>query len=283
MPELPEVESARSIIEGGALGRRIAEVDDADTWVCRPHAAGDIRTALIGRELTGVFRQGKSMWCETSAHSGDDASGDAPGPDLGIHLGMSGRILIAEPDGDASEGGDWQGGRYGKGAHAPDRKPQWDRFTLTFEDGGTLRLFDKRRLGRVRLDPPLHSLGPDAQRVSQDDFAQRMARGRSPVKARLLDQSVLAGVGNLLADETLWQAKIAPTRRVDEISADDLAGLHSALRAATTAAISHGGVHTGQVIAYRRAGARCPRCDAEMVRGTVGSRTTWWCSQEQAR
>lgn len=278
MPELPEVESARAIIEHRALGRQITEVDDADTWVCRPHATGDLRSALVGRRLTAARRQGKSMWCETSPLDDEEPTG----PDLGIHLGMSGRIVVSEVDGAHIEGGDWQGGRYGRGAHGVDRKPEWDRFTLTFSDGGPLRLFDKRRLGRVRLDPPLEALGPDAERVGEVEFVERMGRSRSAVKARLLDQSVVAGVGNLLADETLWQAKVCPTRAVDRMSAEELVALHAALGEATQAAIRQGGVHTGAVIAFRKAGARCPRCDGEMVRDTVGGRTTWWCAREQA-
>ena len=212
MPELPEVESARATVEAGALGRRIASVDDTDTWECRPHAPGDIEHALVGRVLTGAFRRGKSMWCETSDVGRDDGSG----PVLGLHLGMSGRILVTDGDGRSTEGGDWLGGRYGRIADQPDRKPEWDRFTIRFADGGELRLFDKRRLGRVRLDPDLSALGPDAQRVDLDEFAGRVGRGTAPVKARLLDQSVVAGVGNLLADETLWQARLSPRRPVDE-------------------------------------------------------------------
>ncbi len=277
MPELPEVESARVTIERAALGRRITEVDDTDTWVCRPHAPGHISAALVGREITAARRQGKSMWCETSPLKSEEQGG----PDLGIHLGMSGRIIISRPDEETAEGGDWDGGVYGKGATSTDRKPEWDRFTLTFEDGGRLRLFDKRRLGRVRLDPPLDALGPDAELVTRADFTDRMSRGRAHVKARLLDQSVIAGVGNLLADETLWQARVAPMQRVDSMSYADLGRLHTALHKATKAAIKQGGVHTGDVIPYRVAGARCPRCDGDMIRDTVGGRTTWWCSQEQ--
>ena len=85
MPELPEVERARALIEAQALGRRIAEVDDTDTWVCRPHAPGEIAGALAGRTLTAALRRGKSMWCETDG---------GEGPDLGIHLGMAGRIVV---------------------------------------------------------------------------------------------------------------------------------------------------------------------------------------------
>jgi len=277
VPELPEVESARATIEAGALHREITDVDDRDTWECRPHAPGEIRAALVGRTLTGAFRRGKSMWCETSSVDGTDQ----PGPVLGLHLGMSGRILVSGPDGSVLEGGDWLGGRYGTVAEQTTRKPEWDRFTISFTDGGSLALFDKRRLGRVRLDPYLDALGPDAERVGVAEFRVRVGRGTAPVKARLLDQSVIAGVGNLLADEKLWQARLDPRRRVDTLTADQLTGLHRALRRSTRAAIRHGGVHTGTVIEHRREGGHCPRCGAAMRRATVGGLTTWWCPEEQ--
>jgi len=277
VPELPEVESARATVERAGLRRRIADVDDTDSWECRPHAPGEIRDALVGRTLTGAFRRGKSMWCETSGVG----RARTPGPVLGLHLGMSGRILITDTAGRLTEGGDWLGGRYGSGAEEPERKPVWDRFTVTFTDGGTLRLFDKRRLGRVRLDPDVGHLGPDAEQVGADELSERVSRSRAPVKARLLDQSVVAGVGNLLADETLWQARISPLRPANGLSAAELSTLHRALHEATAAAIAHGGVHTGEVIEFRGRGRHCPRCGAEMVVATVGGRTTWWCPDEQ--
>ena len=241
MPELPEVERARAAIDDAGLNRRIVEVDDTDTWVCRPHAPGDIADALRGRCLTSVSRRGKTMWCETSGRG----RSPTPGPVLGIHLGMSGRIVITRPGGRATEGGDRLAGPYSNALDDPHRKIIWDRFTITFADGGSLALFDKRRLGRVRLDPDLGALGPDAQLVDRVAFVERVGRGTSPVKARLLDQSVLAGVGNLLADETLWQAKISPRRPADELSRTELNRLYRSLQKATAAAIEHGGVHTG--------------------------------------
>ena len=277
MPELPEVESARATIEAAALHRKIADVDDTDSYECRPHAPGDIRTALVGRSLTAAHRRGKSMWCDTSG-VGRSAT---PGPALGLHLGMSGRILVTDGHGALTEGGDWLGGRYGRGGEQADRKPVWDRFTLTFADGGTLRLFDKRRLGRVRLDPDLTRLGPDAEEIGPDDFAERVDRGQAPVKARLLDQSVVSGVGNLLADETLWEAEISPARPCDTLGALELRRLHDALQSATRDAIARGGVHTGEVIPFRSAGSRCPRCGTGMTRATIGGRTTWWCPRDQ--
>src|SRR3954452_5513906 len=86
MPELPEVERARALIEERALHRRIVAVDDSDTYVCRPHAPGEIADALVGRELVTAQRQGKSMWCQTSR----------AGPALGLHLGMPGSTVVAD-------------------------------------------------------------------------------------------------------------------------------------------------------------------------------------------
>jgi len=95
VPELPEVETARRLIADHALYRRIADVDDADAFVCRPHSPGQLRDALTGRTLTAACRRGKTIWCPTSG-LGRSA---APGPDLGIHLGMGGRIVVTSPDG----------------------------------------------------------------------------------------------------------------------------------------------------------------------------------------
>jgi formamidopyrimidine-DNA glycosylase len=271
MPELPEVETARRLIAEQALHRRITGVDDADTFVLRPHSPGQLRDALVGRELTVAHRRGKSMWIETSGTPGSPE----PGPDLGIHLGMGGRIVVAAPDGSTLVGGD----PHRRDAQA--RKPEWDRFTLHFADGGSLALFDKRRLGRVRLDPDIDALGPDAADVTPAEFRRLITKGSTAVKARLLDQSQIAGVGNLLADEILWQAKVLPAARTSSLSRADADRLYRALKSALASAIAHGGVHTGAVIAARHPGGRCPRCGAEMRHGVVGGRSTWWCSREQ--
>jgi formamidopyrimidine-DNA glycosylase len=269
VPELPEVESARAVIERSALHRRIEDVDDTDSWVCRPHPPGQLRDALVGRELAAVHRRGKSIWCEVS--------GD--GPVLGVHLGMSGRIHVSRPGQDDDEGGDYVGTR--PGPWGREVKAEWDRFRLQFADGGSLRLFDKRRLGRVRLDPDIDALGPDAAEVTLPELRDLLSRSHTAVKARLLDQHALAGVGNLLADETLWQAAIAPSRPADELDAAQTAVLHRKLRAAIRRAIKRGGVHTGEIIGHRKAGDHCPRCGAPMRRATIGGRTTWFCSREQ--
>jgi formamidopyrimidine-DNA glycosylase len=271
MPELPEVETARALIAAWALDRRITDVDDTDQYVSRPHRPGEIRAALVGRRLSTVHRRGKSMWCETTGIG----RSRTPGPVLGIHLGMSGKIIFGDGRGQEIDGGDY----WDRGRAVGDYR--FTRFSLTFANGSFLMLVDPRRLGRVRLDPPVETLGPDALDITIDQFRHAFARGTAPVKARLLDQEALAGVGNLLADEALWQARIRPARPVDELSAVDVDRLHEAVLDAVAAAVSGGGVHTLTVIPFRTRGATCPRCGTTMVTGVVGGRTTWWCPREQ--
>jgi formamidopyrimidine-DNA glycosylase len=246
------------LIERRGLGRPIVAVDDTDAYVCRPHAAGEIAGALVGRTLTRAGRTGKSMWIETDG---------GEGPVLGLHLGMAGRIVID-----------------GEGAGDPKRftpKPVWDRFTVHFADGGSMTLRDPRRLGRAILNPPIERLGPDAALVSRDAFRARVGAGTGPLKARIMDQSVIAGVGNLLADEALWQARLSPLRAANDVGEVELDTLRRAIRAATRSAIAKGGVHTGAFIPYRKRDGHCPRCGEPLRRAQVGGRTTWWCPREQ--
>jgi formamidopyrimidine-DNA glycosylase len=244
MPELPEAERARQTLES-ALGRRIARVDDSDTYVTRPHQPGEIADALIGHELTSANRRGKFLWLET-----DD------GPVLGLHLGMAGRIVV---DGDAED------------------VSRWDRFALEFEDGTRLALRDSRRLGRAILSPDYSHVGPDAAGVGRDEFRRVIGRGHTAVKARLLNQKVISGVGNLLADETLWQARINPQRDTGSLDDADLDRLRRALRSAIRSAVRKGGAHTGRFVRARRHEGFCPRDGHVLSRATVGGRTTYWC------
>ena len=244
MPELPEAERARQQLER-VLGREIVAVEDADGYVCRPHGPGEIAAALTGRRLVAAHRRGKFLWVET----------DDDGPVLGLHLGMAGRIAVDEP----------------ADSHG------WDRFALDFADGGRMALHDKRRLGRALLEPDHSHVGPDAAEISRDEFRDRVGRGAAPLKARLLDQGVLAGVGNLLADETLWRARLSPRRISGELSLAELDRLRRELRAATRDAIRDGGVHTGRFVIGRKRGASCARCGTPLERATIGGRTTFWC------
>jgi formamidopyrimidine-DNA glycosylase len=216
--------------------------------VCRPHAPGEIAAALVGHEFVGARRRGKFLWLET-----------ADGPTLGLHLGMAGHIALEPPT-----------------------RPLWDRFTVEFADGTRFALRDKRRLGRAVLNPDHDHVGPDAADVGREDFRRRIGAGRAPVKARLLDQGAISGVGNLLADEALWQARISPRRPTGELSVEELDRLRRDLRAAIRAAIRGGGVHTGRFVRARGRAGACPREGHPLERATVGGRTTYWCPACQA-
>jgi len=256
------------VIEREGLRRRIADVDDSDGYVCRPHQPGEIRHALLGGELVSARRRGKSMWCQAD-HAAQDVT-------LGIHLGMSGKIVIADADGSEVDGGDYWEGRRQPGDY------RWARFTITFADGGRLMLVDPRRLGRVRLNPPVAQLGPDAQFITRAQFRAALAAGgAAPVKARLMDQRRIAGIGNLLADEILWRARLHPARQVGSLTEPEQRRLLRAVRDAIREALRDGGVHTLTIIGCRRRGGRCPRDHAPMRTAPVDGRTSWWCAAEQ--
>jgi len=187
---------------------------------------------------------------------------------------------VVSPDGQAAEGGRASGGGR-SGRDARPYKSEWERFALEFADGGRLVLVDMRRLGRVRLNPEIGALGPDAETVTASQFRSLITRGSIAVKARLLDQSKIAGVGNLLADEVLWQAKVPPAAPVNSLRPAEVDRLYRALRSAVRLAVATGGAGVGEVIPARRPGGTCLRCGAEMRHGTVGGRSTWWCSREQ--
>jgi formamidopyrimidine-DNA glycosylase len=243
MPELPEAERARTALTQ-ILDRRIVGVDDGDGYVCRPHQPGEIAEALVGHRLVSANRRGKFMWMETE-----------DGPVLGLHLGMAGHIVVANAA-DAS---------------------RYDRFAIELDDGTRMALRDKRRLSRAVLNPDFSHVGPDAADVGRDEFRRRIGSGHTAVKARLLDQGSISGVGNLLADQTLWQARISPQRSTSELTDEDLDRLRRELRGAVRSAIRKGGVHTGAFVVARERGGRCPRCGHELSRARVGGRTTYWC------
>jgi formamidopyrimidine-DNA glycosylase len=242
MPELPEAERARQTLES-ALGRQIVAVDDRDSYVCRPHAPGELADALTGHTLATAHRRGKFMWLETE-----------DGPALGLHLGMAGRIVVD-----------------------PEDTSRWDRFALEFADGGRLVLRDKRRLGRAVLNPDFSHVGPDAAEVGREEFRRLIGAGRAPIKARLLDQHAISGIGNLLADEILWRARISPLRTTSDLASEDLDRLRREVRAAVRSAIRLGGAHTGRFNPARRREGACPRDGHALMRGRIGGRTTYWC------
>jgi formamidopyrimidine-DNA glycosylase len=259
MPELPEVESYRRLAEG-ALDRRISSVSATDAWFLKGGADGPaVSAALTGNRFVSARRIGKLLLLDTEA-----------GPTLGIRFGMTGTLVVDELVGVDDM-------RY-----VPRRTDRaWDRFSVGFADGGSMAVRDPRRLGGVALDPDVTRLGPDAASISTAALAEALRGSKAPLKARLLDQSKVAGVGNLIADEVLWRAGLSPLRESGSLEQRDLRRLHRHLGGTLEDLMARGGSHRGDLMDERHPGGRCPKDGCDLVRATVGGRTSWWCPRHQ--
>jgi formamidopyrimidine-DNA glycosylase len=264
VPEILEVELYRTLAEK-ALRRRIEKVWMVDSRYGRGGTTPrGLQRALGGHIFTEARRRGKLLLLDT-----DD------GPTLGVRFGMTGGLVV-----DGNEALDRL--LYGPGVFGD----QWVRARVTFADGGHLLLHDPRRFGSLELMPNEDRLGPDALSVTLAELSAALAvnparaGAAAPLKARLLDQERLAGVGNLLADEILWRAGLDPQRR-DPLSATELRTLHKALQATLRQLGRRGGSHMGELMEERHAGGRCPKDGTELRTATVGGRTTWWCPLHQ--
>jgi formamidopyrimidine-DNA glycosylase len=256
VPELLEVESYRALAES-ALGRPITRVRTPDHWILKGATTPRLLRALVGRQFVSARRRGKLLLLDTD------------GPTLGMRFGMTGVLEV-----DGAEGIDQL--EYA----SPRREPRWVRFEVDFSDGGRLALRDARRLGGIELEPDERRLGPDAERITLAEL-RRALDSVAPLKARLMDQQRIAGLGNLLTDEVLWQAGIDPARVARSLSSDEQRRLHRHLRRTLSRLATRGGSHMGDLQEARQPGAHCPKDGAILERRTVGGRTTYSCPEHQ--
>jgi formamidopyrimidine-DNA glycosylase len=264
MPEGLEAEIYRRAAET-VVGRTIATVVVDD----RQEMAAELRRVLPRRRVVATRRHGKQVVLDL-----DD------GHALGLHFGMTGRLIV---DGRAAiDTLEYASGR---------DDPAWDRLVLTFRDslcdrpsgdGSMLRVNDPRRWAVFRLDPDLSRLGIDIFDLTVERLAPLLERRRAAIKTVLLDQSVVAGFGNLCVDEVLWQAAISPLAPANSLVSDVVARLVGATAEHVPAMLARGGSHTGTIDPEVRAGLPpCPRDGALLRRDTVGGRTTVWCPAHQ--
>ncbi|HNU36089.1 MAG TPA: DNA-formamidopyrimidine glycosylase family protein [Methanomassiliicoccales archaeon] len=253
MPELPEVEMARKLVNGSMLHLRVLATEVLDPGMLQEVAPEAVVRVLQDKEVVGTARHGKNLFICFR----DGA--------LHIHLGMSGSISY-EDDADR---------------HSPH-----ERLRLVM-DRGVMILDDPRRFGRIGWVPSVghlvsnKGLGPDALSVSDEEFVSRLVGRKSSIKPTLLDQSVVAGVGNLYADETLFQERLHSATRTDSLSTREKAALGMRIREVLETSIS---VRTdfsllpdGYLLRDRRERAPCPRCEAELEVIRIGGRTTVFC------
>jgi len=259
VPELVEIEYYRRLAEA-ALDRQIASVAAPDEWFLKwglTEAA--VRDALEGRRFERARRIGKLLLLDIS-----------DGGVLGLRFGMAGRLLV-----DGRAGVDHL-------QYASSRwEPAWDRFTVRFDDGGDLRVNDARRLGGVELDPDEARLGFDAATITPAQLRAALAHSTAPLKARLMDQRRVAGLGNLITDEVLWRAGLDPTRPAGSLTPSEVSRLLRHLRTTIAELTERGGSHLGRLQVARVPGCRCPKDGAPLLRRTIGGRTAYSCPAHQ--
>jgi formamidopyrimidine-DNA glycosylase len=276
MPELPEVETARRAAAAVARGRRIVDVTVTDDPLVFEHVPpGRIRRVLVGRRVRAVHRHGKHFWLELDRR-----------PWLTAHFGMAGGLHTSRQPGVRL--------RSSARRAEPAWPPQFTKLRLVFEDGHELAIADGRRLGRIRLrdnpvaEPPIAGLGFDALHgLPAPARFRALARARAvSVKALLLDQSFAAGVGNWIADEVLYQARIAPRRPARSLSDQELDRLRRRLRSVVRTAVSlraDGDRYPRSWLFHRRwdRGPGITRRGDAIRRETIAGRTTAWVPATQ--
>jgi formamidopyrimidine-DNA glycosylase len=282
MPELPEVETVRRGLHELIIGLTVHAVEH-DTPKGFPNAATDVQAFLIGATISQIRRRAKVLLIDLSTdHT------------LVVHLKMTGQLVYR--------------GEQVFGAGHPNESligalpDKSTRVTLQFTDGSHLYFNDQRKFGWMRLMPTLEvpnidfmkKVGPEpleADFTAQEFTARFTRRAKTSIKAALLDQSVVAGVGNIYADESLWGAKVHPKRLVGSLTDNEFIQLYTELRAVMNLAIKKGGSTDKNYVnaegkrgsymdfarVFRREGLACPRCGAEIIKFKAAGRGTHIC------
>jgi formamidopyrimidine-DNA glycosylase len=287
VPELPEVEVVRQGLARGVAGRRIAAVEVGHPRAVRRHLAGgaDLAARLVGRTIVAASRRGKYLWLPLDGQ--DEA--------LVAHLGMSGQLLVVP-------------------AEKPDETHL--RVRLRFADahlgGRELRFVDQRTFGGLALSPLVPDDGggqlPDAvahiardpldPRFDDAGFAAALRRRRTGVKRALLDQTLLSGVGNIYADESLWRARLHYARPTETLTRAEIGRVLAAVRAVLAASLAAGGtsfdalyvstdgvsgLFARELAVYGRMGEPCLRCGTPIRRDSFTNRSSYTCPHCQPR
>jgi formamidopyrimidine-DNA glycosylase len=269
VPELPEVETVRLRLAPAVVGRRLEQVEIRDSRLTRPEDPLVVAAELLGERVAALERRGKYLIFRFESGRG-----------LLVHLRMTGGFRLAAGNG------------------LPD--DPYVRAVVTLDDGSDVAYRDVRRFGTWQLLEP-HEVEPFlsarlgeeplGRRFTVRALGERLAGRRAPVKAALLDQRTIAGMGNIYVDEALWRARIHPLRPGGQLDRDEIKRLHRAVRRALEAGLARQGAtirnyatpdgeagamqHEFKV--YGRAGEPCPRCGTPIEKTRAGGRGTWYC------
>jgi formamidopyrimidine-DNA glycosylase len=308
MPELPEVETVVRILRAGAIEARIVRVELLRRDIVQPPAAGArLGELLAGRRIDSITRRGKRI-----------IVGLEPAACMIIHLGMTGRLTLHSPDAprrphthlvlhftgevaqDAAAGAAGVLPKAGGAVGAAPKRARAGSAGKVPQAAFEIHFSDPRRFGGIRWlgqgEQADAGLGPEPLTISQATFAAQLARRHRPIKSALLDQQVIAGLGNIYVDESLFRAGIHPLRRADTLPPAELRKLRSAITRVLRQAIDHGGSTVRDYAdaagasgrfqnlhqVYGRAGQPCLECGAAIQRIVLGGRSTCFCPRCQS-
>ena len=270
MPELPEVETVANGVHARIHGQTVVGVQTSNKPQTFKSPPDEIIEALTGSRIERVHRVGKTIVVDLSRR---DLSRKKKPAQFLVHLGMTGRLLVSTPDTPI---------------------PPHTHAILTLSSGKELRFVDPRRFGRLSIVAPgTNYEGPGAEplTIPLDDFLALFRNRKTPIKAALLNQSLLHGVGNIYADEALFHARIRPTRQAGRLTRADLTRLREALIKVLTEAIQLGGSSVSDYVdadgvagffqlhhhVYSRTGQPCRICATPIKRIVIGGRSTHYC------
>jgi len=258
MPEGVEIEMYRRAAEA-VVGRVVDAVELLDASYLRSGARPtDLRAVLMGARIEAARRIGKLLLLDSGETS------------VGLRFGMTGRLLV---DSTAV---------IGELEYASRRDdPAWDRFRLHFRGGGSLVVRDQRRLGSVELAPDEGALGVDLFDLDAASLRLVLDGSSRPLKARLMDQHQVAGLGNLLTDEILWRAGLDPGRPANSLTPTERRRLLRHLQRVPGQLLERGGSHMGDLRDERHEGGVCPKDGAVLRRRAISGRTTYACPEHQ--
>lgn len=257
MPELPDVEVYRRYIDATSLHQTIEDVEVDDDKILDRVEKGELRRALQSRSFENSRRHGKNMFISL----GDELW-------LRLHFGMTGDLKYYRADGDA---------------------PDHTRVLFRFDSGYHLAYICQRLLGAVSLTEDVdrwiadEELGPDALDLDRDTFKELFRNRRGSLKTALMNQNVMAGIGNVYSDEILFQARLRPEAKVKALNDSDLDMLFDVMREVLTTAIDRRAqpedFPSSYITGRREEGAECPRCSGTLEKKKVSQRSAYYCPQ----
>lgn len=259
MPELPDVAGFKRYLDATSLHQRIESTECRDDRIVENTSRRGLQQRLKGTSLEQSRRWGKWLFMQLGS-----------GGHLVLHFGMTGQLSYAE---DA------------------EHLPEHARFVLHFANGSRLAVISQRMIGQVSFADDIkefaeaHDLGPDALDVEAEMFCDRLGGRRGAIKSALMNQSIVAGVGNVYSDEILFQVGLHPARSVHELDEATLREIHQVMRRVLRVAAEKGGdigkLPRGWLLPRRGEDNDCPRCGGKLKSTTISGRTAWFCPRRQ--